>query len=526
MKPFIKKTLTAGLSLFAIAYLEGCTSGFDDVNTDQTKVASITSTELPYLFSYALQSSALIGSNWETGESTFAGVYSQMYSQAALSFPTDRYVIRMDWLPTLWNSIYVQSAPQLRTIMDKTDAQTPENALANIWWVWLFHRTTDHFGPIPYSEAASGKETIAYDSQEAVYTDFFARLDKAIAVLKANPGKKPFGNYDLIFKGKSTETITAWLKLANTLKLRLALRISKVNPTLARKYAEEAVAAGVMTELADDAYLAKSASNAVENNGISIVAYWNEIRMSASMESILKGYNDPRMQIYFQPASATGQYDGVRNGLYQSEKTIQINSKAYNSNLGTRWVTGSDLTTWAANYGTPRDIMHCAEAYFLRAEGAINGWNMGGEAKDLYETGIKMSMNQWGITDAAAISAYISNTATPIAPQDGMNSAPVNDYPVRWSTNTTMNRKQVAQQKWLALFPDGMEGWAEIRRTTYPELYPVVHSDNADLPAGTRIKRLPFMDSEKQTNSAEVAKAVSLLKGADNAATPVWWDKN
>ena len=90
----------------------------------------------------------------------------------------------------------------------------------------------------------------------------------------------------------------------------------------------------------------------------------------------------------------------------------------------------------------------------------------------------------------------------------------------------TMQYKQVAQQKWLALFPDGMEGWAEVRRTNLPKLYPVVHSENADLPQGTFIKRIPFLDLETLTNADAVAKAVQMLNGPDNAATRLWWDKD
>ena len=135
-------------------------------------------------------------------------------------------------------------------------------------------------------------------------------------------------------------------------------------------------------------------------------------------------------------------------------------------------------------------------------------------------------MAQWSVTDGAAIDNYIVNTATPIAPLDGQNSPAVNDYPVKWSASITMQRKQLAQQKWLALFPDGMEGWAEVRRTNFPELYPVVHSENTDLPQGTFIKRIPFLDIETLTNGDAVAKAVQMLGGPDNTATRLWWDKN
>jgi hypothetical protein len=88
-----------------------------------------------------------------------------------------------------------------------------------------------------------------------------------------------------------------------------------------------------------------------------------------------------------------------------------------------------------------------------------------------------------------------------------------------------MQREQINTQKWLALYPDGFEAWANFRRSDYPRLYPVVASDNADLPAGTFIKRIPFITLEKQTNGAAVQEAEALLGGPDKASTRLWWDK-
>lgn len=520
----LKATGSALLFIMA-ACLTGCTKDFTSTNTDATKIATVGQSEYPYLFANALTSATTAINDYEIGEAALSLMYCQLGTQAAQSFGTDRYLIRQEWLFAAWNPFYIQVAPQLRTIIENTSPSSAENALANIWWVWTFHRVTDYFGPIPYSQAASGQRFIKYDPQDSIYYDFFKRLDAAATVLKSSAGKKPFTTFDLLYRGKA-DPATAWLKFANTLRLRLALRISKANPAVAKTQAEKAVADGVMTDVTDDAMMLKSTTIYQEFNPLSQIATWDEIRMSATMESIQKGYNDPRMTIYFQPAFATGLYDGFRNGLYTSEKIIPINSRTYNANFGTRWTTQVN-NNWTAKYAQPYDIIHCAEAYFLRAEGALNGWNMGGStAKQLYETGIAMSMAQWGVTDQAAIAAYTSNPSTPIAPQDGMNSPAVNDYPVLWSADPLMQRKQVAQQKWLALFPDGREAWAEVRRTTYPQLYPLIHSDNPDLPIGKMIRRLPFLDAEKQSNAAAVAEAVKMLNGPDNAATPLWWDKN
>jgi Susd and RagB outer membrane lipoprotein len=523
MNRSINQYICAGVSILALtAGLNSCTKNYAGMNTNPAAIASVTSAQYPQMFAYAQQTVTLSPDNYEIGEGAVADVYSQYFGQLA-GFNTDRYGIQQTWLPSAWNPAYVSAAPQLLTILAGTDKSSAEHALANIWWVWTFHRLTDYWGPIPYSQAGSGTRYPRYDPQDSIYYDFLNRLDTAVTVLNNHKGEKPFGSFDLVYNAQS-DPVSAWIKFANTLRLRLAMRISAIDPSLAKTEAEAAVAAGVMTDIGTDAYMEKTNATYNEENGLSVISGWEDIGMSATMASIQKGYNDPRMPIYWQPATATGDYNGLRNGITDADKgNIALNSSVNVSHTGTQWCTYSS-GNWHAVYTMSQGLMHAAEAWFLRAEGALNGWNMGDNAQDLYETGIRTSMAQWGITDATAIDTYVSNTATPVAPGDGMNSAAVNNYPVLWSSDATMERAQVAQQKWLALFPDGMEAWAEYRRTDLPLLYEVMNSDNADLPVGTTIKRMPFLNAEELVNADQVAAAVLLLGGPDNAATRVWWD--
>jgi len=523
MNRSINRYISAGISFLALtAGLNSCTKKYAEMNTNPSAISAITAAQYPQMFAYAQQSVTLSPDNFEIGEGAVADVYAQYFGQLA-GFNTDRYGIQQTWLPAAWNPAYVSAAPQLLTILAGTEKNTAMNAVANIWWVWTFHRITDYFGPVPYSQAGSGVRYPKYDRQDSIYLDFFKRLDAAVTVLNGHKGEKPFGTFDLVYN-KQSDPVSAWIKFANTLRLRLALRISAINPALARTQAEAAVTGGVMTDISTDAYMQKTNATYNEENALSVISGWEDVGMSATMASIQKGYNDPRMPIFWQPATQSGAYNGLRNGLSDAEKgNIDGNSSTNVSHTGTRWCTYSG-GNWRAVYTTPQDLMHAAEAYFLRAEGALNGWNMGDNAQNLYETGIKTSMAQWGIADATVINTYVKNTATPVAPGDGMNSGPVNNYPVLWSSDPTMQRAQVAQQKWLALWPDGMEGWAEYRRTDLPKLYPVLHSDNADVPVGTTIKRMPFLQAEKLVNADQVAAAVTLLGGPDNAATRLWWD--
>ncbi len=496
-----------------------CTSDFGDKNVDSTKLTVLGENEIPFLFSKAQSSASYAFWRYQVAQNLFSDLYSQYYATTATYFPSDRNVIRMDWMRWHWSPIYTDVVPQLKSIFENTEESSAEYALANIMWVYAFHRLTDYYGPVPYFNAGEPAKTVPYDSQEDIYNDFFKRLDASLAVLQGKTGETPFGTYDLLYGGD----VSKWIKFANTLKLRLAMRISDVSPSEAKSYAEQAVSSGVMESIDDDAMMYKTEAGS-DVNGLAGISVWNEFRMSAAMESVLKGYDDPRIGIYFQP-SLEGEYNGLRNGLNPQELGEEINSNNYNSNVGTRWVTGSG-SAWARVGETPQNIMHSAEAYFNRAEGALNGWSMGGSAQDLYESGIKASMNQWGIADDAAITAYINSTNTPIPPEDFMSSPALNDAPIKWSSDAETQKLQIANQKWLALFPDGIEAWADNRRSDRPILYPVVHNENSDLEDGKRPNRIPFIDQEVNTNGPAVEQARSLLDGPDKPSTKLWWDKN
>lgn len=494
----------------------GCTDKFDELNTDGSKLTTLSKSELPLLFAKAQSASSYTSANYQVAQNLFADMYAQYFANTTTYFNSDRNVMRMDWLPSHFNTIYAETVPQLKSILEQTDASSSENALASIWWVFSFHRVTDYYGPIPYFKAGEAAQSVDYDAQDKIYDDFFKRLDAAVKVLQNKKSESPFGSSDRIYNGN----VDKWIKFANSLRLRLALRISKVDPVRAKAEAEAAVAGGVMTDNSYNALLSKSV-NGGDFNGLAIISEWNEFRMSASMESVLKGYDDPRMMVYYQPAVKTKTYEGLRNGLTPEQINNDINNFDNNSNVGTRWSINNQ-----GQYNVQQNIMSAAEVYLLRAEGAMNGWNMGGTAKELYEMGIETSMRQWGVTDAAAIANYVTSENTPIAPNDFMKSPALTNIPVKWASSEAMQREQIGTQKWLALFPDGLEAWAEFRRSKYPKLYPVVNNENSDIAAGQYIRRIPFLDNEKSSNAAGVKVGEGLLGGADKVTTPLWWDKN
>ncbi|MCE6988091.1 SusD/RagB family nutrient-binding outer membrane lipoprotein [Dyadobacter sp. CY323] len=521
MKRVFKKIIPyscAALLLTAVS--TSCTDNYEEINTDKNAVMSIGAAEMPYLFSKAISA---VRWNDQVGDVFHGDQYAQYLANISPSWSSDRLIIDMGFAASPWNAQYTEIVPQLQTIFEKTDPNSAEYAIANIWWVYTFHRHTDYWGPIPYFKAGIPGKSVAYDPQDKIYDDFFKRLAAATNVLKTKTSEKPFGSFDLIYGGDAAK----WLKFANTLRLRLAIRISDVDPARAKTEGEAAFSGGVFTSSPDDDALAKK--NNLDGNSLSAQSDYNEARMSAAMESVLKGYEDPRISVYFLPALNTNTYEGVRNGLKTAEVSLPMNVAKAASHVGPRW--SSPASGGIASYlSTPANVMSTAEAYLLRAEGAMLGWNMGGTPKELYEGGIINSMKQWGITDQAAINAYVSSTKTPVAPQDMFNSPALTHVPVKFDpSNAAVQREQIAVQKWLALFPDGREAWASYRRThKIFDLYPITTSDNPDIPdpSSKWIRRLPFLTAEYQSNGDETRKAVSLLNGQDKIITPLWWDKN
>jgi hypothetical protein len=177
--------------------------------------------------------------------------------------------------------------------------------------------------------------------------------------------------------------------------------------------------------------------------------------------------------------------------------------------------------------------MPAAEVHFLRAEGALRGWSMGGTAQDFYESGIAESFAQHGAGDATDYIANSSSTANAyVDPVNSANNVDVgSDYlstaTIAWdeSAEDEIKLEKIITQKWIALFPDGQEAWSEFRRTGYPTLFPVmVNNSGGAISTEDFIRRVNFVASEYANNPSGVATGVTHLGGADNGGTRLWWD--
>ncbi|MBN9384724.1 MAG: SusD/RagB family nutrient-binding outer membrane lipoprotein [Chitinophagaceae bacterium] len=395
-------------------------------------------------------------------------------------------------------------------------------ALAQVIKVMAMQRITDVYGPLPYLNFVPAA-SVPYNSQKDIYHSFFQELDSAIAQLSnaiQNTGAKSatLASYDLLFQGD----LSKWLKFANSLKLRLAMRIVNTDAAGAQQYAEAAVSGGVLSGNDDNVLLQVDGNNTL--NPLYMICYsYNDTRMGAKMESLLKGYKDPRIGLLFNPATGVlaGDYHGIRNGSLFSGQSY------------------SPFSTLNVTASTPIQWMTAAEVYFLRAEGALRSWSMGGTAKDLYESGVKTAFSQpigGGQRQAGDATAYLNDDTSKPAPYtDPMNNAnnvPVTDtnlstITIKWddAAGFKTNLERIITQKWIALYPDGQEAWSEFRRTGYPKIFPVANNlSNGLISTSLQIRRSPFPQSEYQNNGANVAAGVSLLGGPDNGGTPLWWD--
>ena len=400
----------------------------------------------------------------------------------------------------------------------KRTTTDPEGfAVAQIIKVAAVHKAADTYGPIPYSKAGQEGSTDAeYDSQEDVYKAMLKELDEAVHTL-ANGGHDVFSKYDIIYEGNYTK----WCKFANSLMLRLAMRIVYANPTLAKQYAEKALTNpyGVIENTKEAAKLSKGAGVSLRNPLVIINGSYNDVRMGAEISSYLKGYNDPRIASYFVKAKNNGieDYYAVRTNI----PSIDYLSKEKSSSLN-------------VEDATPIYIMKASEVYFLRAEGALRGWNMGGgTAQSYYEKGITTSFEENDLSASQAATYIANSTSVPANFVDALH--PEYDTPatstitIKWETgasNFERNLERIITQKYLAIYPDGQEAWSEYRRTGYPHIFPaVLTATDCDVDGNLRPTRIPYSNDEYVKNLENIKKAVQLLNGADNGATRVWWDK-
>lgn len=430
------------------------------------------------------------------------------------SNPFSRYNPESGWIESSFKFVMSKPVTSYKNVISMS-SDPLYSSIAKLLRLMALARLTDTYGPIPYSDLEKdGQLNAAYDPQDKVYNQMIVDLNNIIENLTSEKDASISPSADLYYGG----VILNWVRLANSVKLRLAMRMSDVNPSLAQKSAEEVVnhEVGPFQTNQDNAILKIPAG--IINPYQQGLFNWGDSRISADITTYMNGYNDPRRPAYFNTttmAGYTNDYIGIRTGIALPDKETGM----LYSNMSTKLATQNSMI-----------IMTSAEVAFLKAEGALRGWSMGGSAQDFYEQGVRLSFEQWGVSDK--VDAYLadnSSTVTPYVDPRGVDSfsGTPSKIKIAWdnASTTEANLERIITQKWIALYPNGMEAWAEYRRTGYPKLMPVVVNNSTVVSTERMVRRLPFPQSEYTSNKENVLKAVTYLDGPDNMATDLWWAK-
>lgn len=445
----------------------------------------------------------------------------------------------------------------------KLDSIPEVKALYLLLFDYSAVEAADLSGPLPYNDykGNSEKSPFVYDDVRSIYYSVEEHIDTIVKCLKHfdEEGARPdwyrskiheffYSSLPLAnWKYDESETMEQWWRFANSLKLRMAIHLTKIEPETAKKWAEEAVASGVI-ESTDQEVGLFTFGVGFQHPLINIVT-WNDTKLSASFESLLMSLDHPYTHYLFSKNSdpisnvghvagssapevteggtrIIGMREGVTPGLGQ-----QVGSNQYNA------FSAPSKTVLDGNF-PPLYLMKLSEVCFLRAEGALRGWNMGGTAQQFYEEGIKYAgledRDTHSNTDYAdLVDAYMQREApvdyTYVDPTGNTPDVPsVTKIGVKWNEALDKETKleMIITQKYIAAYPCSFESWVDMRRTGYPKLFPVLHPENGDgsLKAGDIIRRIPWAAEDPSTIQDLNDTGIPNLGGPDVQATRLWWD--
>ena len=510
----MKNRLKIMLGILLVGSLTGCTGNFEEYNTDpyapqEPDPTMLLPTMIDAMMYVQQNNSQMI----DQMVGTLGGYFTLTNRWGGQNF--DTFNPSADWNQGPYNTMFLNIYGNLFEIEELSQGSGHWMAIANLIRAAVMIRVADIYGPIPYSQVMKGLMYVPYDTNEEVYKNIIAHLQNSASTLysyaQTYPSSKPMGSSDPIYAGD----YALWARLANSLTLRVAIRTNDKESAL-QAIAHEA---GMIETNAQNAMM----SPGIQGNPYQLASVsWGDLRVNASIVDYMSGYKDPRMAAYFTKSTFPGytdQYVGMRSGEADFDKTSVA---AYSM---------PNLTS-----GTLLPVFVAAETQFLLAEAALKGWIDGGEARarEYYEAGIRLSMEQYGITDSDAVSKYLADkTLTPAGhSNDPRGSKYTYDrkttVKIAWEgeTSTEKHLEQIITQKWIANSPMGLEAWAEYRRTGYPELAPVIDNLSGGVVDSNRgMRRLAFPLSEKDQNTTNYQNAVTMIGGTDTPAVDLFWTK-
>ena len=519
-----------------------CTGRFKDLNTDKAGITDENmQVDLNHLgipldviqqgiyFNYDYGK----GKNWpyqlmqNLSADMFSG-YMHDYKPLNGGSHNSDYNLQDGWNGTLWENTYAYIMPQIKRLEDSTRLKYPAvYAVTEILKVEVMHRVSDYYGPVIYTSFGNKKMIYQPDTQQDVYHYFLDDLKTAVGILENYVNladyTPEFSRFDLLLDGK----VESWIRFANSLRLRLAIRMAMADPDKARQEFADALA-GPLGVFEEPTQLVAVTTDEEYSNPLGeINRVWGEVYMNASMESILNGFDDPRREAFFEPCPddvllqdregrdsvripLKGQYRGIRQGTMFAHTLYSALSKIY------------------VNVQTKPILMTAAEVWFLRAEAALRGWTAE-DPRICYEQGIRCSFSQWQV---AGVETYLQSDCRAADFEDAFT--PENNIKARclvsprWddAASDEMKLERIITQKWLAVFPEGCEAWAEQRRTGYPRLFSVRYNNsrNGCVDTEKMIRRLNYPSSILDSDNGQYEMLVNALGGPDHAGTPLWWD--
>ncbi len=510
MKRFLKIWYLLGIVLT----LQSCDSGFENLNTDPDAVEEPTAA---YLFTLS-QLDALNPEVFCSHVITSGGFMQHFATYKDVPSLGDRYTWSQGNYPyAFFNTVYPNFVNVIGEVIRAVEDDANEVNLlsaARIWRVLVFQQITDFYGDVPYSEAGEGYAenlyTPVYDEQSDIYEDLLNELEESINAFDSS--KDTFGSSDLLYGGD----ITQWKKFAYSLMLRISMRLTKVDETMAETWAKKAIAGGVITEdddLARVEYVEGSSSlnynpfaYALMSNDYSVANGTDNTeggKYSKTFIDYLKNTNDPRLSVISivwvnGVADTTSSIqEGMPNGLVGGSAPDNFSSLS------------EPNPETLLDYTAPYLVLTNSEMYLLLAEAALRGW-YAGDAGECYNNAIGASMRHWALYNSTAgaisdsrIEAYIE--ANPF--DDGTYAEKM---------------ARIHTQFWVSLFPNEIEIYANWRRTGYPELTPVNVEGN--LTGGTIPRRLIYPPDEESLNGENYAAAVARIDGGNVLTGRVWWD--
>lgn len=403
---------------------------------------------------------------------------------------------------------YIQEQEDFQKVIGKGVASKEAGVYgpALVMRTWGYGYLTNTWGDIPYFDALRGDTTATgganvlapkYDPQKDIYADFFKTLGQATSDMSAGSGD--LGSGDPIYSGD----LSKWERFSNSLRARYALQLVNVDPATTNTQLAAAIAApgGLFRSNADNAELVWPGDGVYNNPWASNFATRDDHRISVVLMNLMKSKSDPRIPVYAQPAPADPtSYRGSPNALTASGMAPYITAA---SRPGAIFYPGNTAYGYYGGTGNsfPSFLMTYAEVEFILAEAAERGLGgVTGSAAAHYNAGITASMQQWGVP-ASDIAAYLARPE--VVYKGGVQGL-----------------VQIAQEKWVALFTDGGQAWAEWRRTCVPfTVQPGAAATQSNVP-----RRFQYSVTEKSVNNANVDLAKT-QQGPDAFSTRMYWDK-